>query len=149
GIRQGAAALALGVLLLPTANHVVAGRLALTPGGMSLAFGRMLQDGIVSRYLADHCQEKHLKLCAYRKELPTDADSFFWSDDKSVFNRLGRFDGMGDEMSTVVFESLRDYPAWQIEAALSATARQLVSVASGEGVEDVLWHTYAIIEKFE
>ena len=149
GIAQGAAALALGAVLLLTANYIVAGRVAWTPGGASLAFGRMLQDGIVKRYLDDHCPDRRLRLCAYRKELPTDADTFFWSGDTSVFNRLGRFAGLGDEMSTIVFESLREYPVWQIEAALSATARQLVSVASGEGVEEMLWHTYAIIEKFE
>jgi hypothetical protein len=149
GIGQGAAALVLGALLLLGANYVVAGRVAWTPGGASLAFGRMLQDGIVKRYLDDHCPDPRLRLCAFRRELPADADSFFWSNDKSVFNRLGRFAGLGDEMSAIVFESLRDYPAWQIAAALSATARQLVSVASGEGVEDTLWHTYAIVEKFE
>ena len=33
------------------------GKLAWTPGGLALSFGRMLQDGIVNRYLADHCPE--------------------------------------------------------------------------------------------
>jgi hypothetical protein len=149
GIARSAAALGLGALLLLSANYAVAGRLAWTPGGASLAFGRMLQDGIVARYLAEHCAERHLKLCAFRKELPTDADTFFWSDDNSVFNRLGRFAGLGDEMETIVFDSLRAYPLWQIEAALVATARQLVSVGSGEGVEKEMWHTHAIIEHYE
>ena len=149
GIAQGAAALALGALMLLTANYVVAGRFVWTPGGASLSFGRMLQDGIVARYLDDHCAESKLKLCAYRKELPVDADAFFWSGPESVFNRLGRFAGLSDEMAAIVYGSLREYPAWQAQAAVVAAARQLVRVASGEGVEDTIWHTYAIIEKFE
>jgi len=52
GIGRGAAALALGPVMLLAANYVVAGQLAWTPGGIALSFGRMLQDGIVARYLA-------------------------------------------------------------------------------------------------
>src|SRR6185436_16394074 len=148
GIARGMAAVAVGATLLVGANYVVAGRLAWTPGGLALSFGRMLQDGIVNRYLADHCKEERLKLCAYRHELPTDADVFFWSGNGSVFNNLGRFAGLGDEMSAIVVGSLRDYPAWQVEMALAATAHQLTRIASGEGVVNTIWHTYWAIDKF-
>ena len=102
------AALALGAVLLLGANYIVSRTIAWTPGGYGIAFGRMLQDGIVTRYLKDHCPDPRLKLCPYRDQLPLDADSFLWG--KSVFNQLGRFDGLGDEMRTIVLESLRDYP---------------------------------------
>jgi hypothetical protein len=148
GIARSAAALALGALLLLTANFVTSGRFVWTPGGIALSFGRMLQDGIVARYLDEHCPDKRLRLCAHRKELPTDADVFFWSGDGSLFNRLGRFDGLGDEMRTVVIESVQAYPAWQAEMALAATARQLARVSTGEGVLNSIWHTYWAIEKF-
>jgi hypothetical protein len=108
----------------------------------------MLQDGIVVRYLDEHCPDRRLRLCAYRHELPTDADVFFWSGDGTVFNKLGRFAGLGDEMGLIVTESLRAYPAWQVQAAAIATLRQLVRVSTGEGVVDTTWHSYAIIEKF-
>ena len=89
-----------------------------------------------------------MKLCAHRHELPTDADVFFWSGKGSVFNNLGRFAGLGDEMSAIVTGSLRDYPAWQVQLALAATAHQLTRIASGEGVVNTTWHTYWAIEKF-
>ena len=108
----------------------------------------MLQDGIVTRYLADHCPDPRLKLCAHRHELPTDADVFFWSGKGSVFNNLGRFAGLGDEMGAIVLGSLREYPAWQIKMALAATAHQLTRVRTGEGVVNTVWHTYWAIEKF-
>lgn len=52
------------------------GQLAWTPGGFGIAFGRMLQDGIVKRYLDGHCPDARLKLCPYRNELPRTADDF-------------------------------------------------------------------------
>jgi hypothetical protein len=146
GLGRGIAALVLTPLMLLTANYAVAGRLAWTPGGIALPFGRMLQDGIVARYLADHCPDPRLKLCAHRHELPTDADEFFWGE--SVFDRLGRFQGLDDEMRTIVLESLRAYPLWQIEAAASAAGRQLMKVKTGEGVLDQVWHSYNMIERF-
>ena len=98
----------LGILMSLTANWIVSGRFAFPPGGYGILFGRMLQDGIVSRYLDDHCPNPKLKLCPFRHELPRDADAFLWG--QSVFNRLGRFAGLGDEMETIVLGSLREYP---------------------------------------
>jgi hypothetical protein len=148
GVVRGGAALALGAFLLLSANYATSGRFVWTPGGVALSFGRMLQDGIVARYLHEHCPDKRLRLCAHRHELPDDADTFFWSGDGSVFNRLGRFEGLGDEMGLIVGESLRAYPAWQLRAAAVATLRQLVHVSTGEGVVPTAWHSVGMIEKF-
>jgi hypothetical protein len=128
GIVRGGVALVLGAFLLLSANYVTSGRFVWTPGGVALSFGRMLQDGIVARYLDEHCPDKRLRLCAHRHELPDD--------------------GLGDEMGLIVGESLRAYPAWQLRAAAVATARQLVRVSTGEGVVSTAWHTVGMIEKF-
>ncbi len=146
GLAPMTAAVVLSAVMLLGANYIVSKTIAWTPGGYGIAFGRMLQDGIVTRYLDDHCPDAQLKLCPYRNELPLDADTFLWG--KSVFNDLGRFAGLGDEMRTIVLGSLRDYPAMQVETALRATARQLVAVATGEGIVTTLWHTYGIIERY-
>ena len=143
---QAVAALVLGAALLLAGNFVVAKRLAWTPGGYGIAFGRMLQDGIVARYLHDHCPDPRLRLCPYRDTLPRDADDFLWGG--SAFDKLGRFAGLGEEMRTIVLESLRDYPLLQLEAALIATARQLVDVGTGEGVGTDIWHTYGMMERY-
>jgi hypothetical protein len=65
-----------------------------------------------------------------------------------MFNTLGRFKGLNDEMGFITLHSITEYPAWQTEAALAATARQLVHVASGEGTTNWLGHTYGIIERY-
>ena len=65
-----------------------------------------------------------------------------------MFNTLGRFKGMNDEMRTIVQGSLAEYPAWQAQAALVATARQLTMAATGEGTNGWIPHTYGIIERY-
>lgn len=146
GLIQASLSLAAGSAMLLAANYALSGQLAWTPGGTGVAFGRMLQDGIVAKYLADHCGEEKLKLCPYRNELPATADDFLWG--RSMFNTLGRFQGLGDEMGHIAVQSLKAYPAWQAEAALKATAEQLVHVATGEGTNGWIPHTYGIIERY-
>ena len=132
--------------MLLAANLALSGHLAWTPGGFGIAFGRMLQDGIVKRYLDDHCPTARLKLCPYRNELPATADDFLWSN--GVFNELGRFSGLGEEMRFIVLHSLQEYPLQQIETAVAASTRQLRLVATGRGTHDQIWHIYGIIERY-
>jgi hypothetical protein len=145
-LLTGIGAIALGAVMLLTANFALSGKWTWTPGGYGIAFGRMLQDGVVTRYLNEHCADAKYKLCPHRNELPTNADDFLWSD--GVFNRLGRFNGLGDEMREIVLRSLAAYPGAQLRTAAAATGRQLMMVASGHGVHDRLWHTYGIMERF-
>ncbi len=91
-LLTGASAIALGAAMLLTANFALSGKWAWTPGGYGIAFGRMLQDGIVTRFSA-----RALRRCEwqgqgqYRDQLPTNADDFLWSD--GVFNKLGPLPG--------------------------------------------------------
>jgi hypothetical protein len=146
GLVQGTLTIVAGAAMLLAANFALSGQLAWTPGGYGVAFGRMLQDGIVTQYLRDHCPQQKLKLCPYRNQLPATADQFLWGN--SMFNTLGRFQGMNDEMGFIVTRSLAEYPLWQAEAALAATAKQLVSVGTGEGTHEWIPHTYGIIERY-
>ena len=146
GLMQGSLTLVAGAAMLLAANFALSGKVAWTPGGYGVAFGRMLQDGIVARYLNEHCPQQQLKLCPYRDQLPATADQFLWGN--SMFNTLGRFKGLGDEMGFIVLRSLAEYPARQIEAAITGTARQLVHVATGEGTNEWIGHTYGIIERY-
>jgi len=147
GLIQGGLALLAGAAMLLAANFAMSKQLAWTPGGSGVAFGRMLQDGIVAKYLNDHCALEKLKLCPYRDKLPPTADDVLWGG-RSMFNTLGRFQGLGDEMSYIAMRSLAAYPALQAEAALKATLAQLGDVATGEGTINSIMHTYGIIERY-
>ncbi|MCA1467450.1 hypothetical protein I6F09_06075 [Bradyrhizobium sp. IC3195] len=146
GLLQASLTIVAGGLMLVAANYALSGKLAWTPGGYGVAFGRMMQDGIVAQYLNDRCPRERYKLCPYRNELPASADEFLWG--KSVFNTLGRFAGMNEEMGTIVVQSLKDYPAWQAGAALRAMGQQLLHVATGEGTNGWIPHTRGIIERY-
>ncbi|WP_439403177.1 hypothetical protein ACNJYA_15050 [Bradyrhizobium sp. DASA03068] len=146
GLTQASLAIVAGGLMLVSANYALSGKLAWTPGGYGVAFGRMMQDGIVAQYLNDRCPRERYKLCPYRNELPASADEFLWG--KSMFNTLGRFNGLNDEMGTIVVQSLKDYPAWQAGAALRAMGQQLLHVATGEGTNGWIPHTRGIIERY-
>ncbi len=65
-LTSGAIALALGVAMVFAGNYVIARQIAWTPGGFALSFGRMLQDGIVNKYLDAHCPDPYLRLCKYK-----------------------------------------------------------------------------------
>jgi hypothetical protein len=146
GLLQGSLTLVVSAAMLLAANFALSGQLAWTPGGYGVAFGRMMQDGIVARYLRAHCPQQKLKLCPYRDQLPATADEFLWGN--SMFNTLGRFEGLDDEMGFIVLHSLAEYPVWQAEAAIVATAQQLTDVATGEGTHGWIPHTYGIIERY-
>ncbi len=127
------------------ADILVTGQPAWTPGGPALSFGRMLQDGIVTRYLDDHCANESLKLCPYRGALPRNADDFFWGGD--VFDKLDRFDGLNDEMRHIAFAAALDYPGLQIKSLLSESAKQFTMVETGAGVVNWIWNTYDMIQR--
>ena len=144
-LGNAALSLVLGVVIVFAADYVVARQIAWTPGGFSIAFGRMLQDGIVKKYLNAHCPDPELRVfCKYEDQIPENADEFFWLD--PLFGKLGGFEKLSGEMERIVLGSLADYPWLQVKTAAIATARQLVAVRTGEGVENTLWHTYGVIE---
>lgn len=146
GLWQSLASIAAGAVLLVATNYAFSGTLAWTPGGPSIAFGRMMQDGIVARYLDDHCATEKLKLCPHRRDLPATADQFLWG--KSVFNSLGRFQGLGDEMAHIAWRSLIEYPGMQVKTSLISTAKQLAMAGTGDGVHNGIGHTYGIFERY-
>jgi hypothetical protein len=147
-LAQGTLTIVAGAVMLLSANFALSGQVAWTPGGYSIAFARMLQDGIVTRYLNDHCPTQHFKLCPYRDTLPETADDFLWSRE-SVFNKLGRFAGMSDEMGYIAVHALAEYPLWQAEEALMATGEQMIEVATGENTDPpTTAHTYGIIHRY-
>jgi hypothetical protein len=146
GTLAGSLSLVAGALMLLAANFTTSGKLAWTPGGYGIAFSRILQDGIVARYLNDNCARKTLKLCPYRNALPATGDKFLWG--RSMFDRLGRFDGLGAEMRHIVLASLADYPGQHLAAALASMLKQLTMVATGEGVHSDIMHTHKIIERY-
>lgn len=143
-LLHAVAALLLGTLMMVAANAMVVRRLTWAPGGYALSFGRMLQDGIVKKYLDDHCPDASLRLCPHKTELPHRADAFFW--EQELFRKLGSFEGMHDEMRRIALESAADYPMLQLRSMLSETVKQLTMVETGAGVVRWVMDSYYSIK---
>jgi hypothetical protein len=142
-----AVAVALGVLLGPLSNLAIAGRFAFTPGGANFVFGRLLESGIVARYLSEQCPDPTLRLCAMRDKLPATVDKWFW-DGASPLVELGGTDNFAPEAQRIVLASLLRYPGQCLETALSGTAVQFFNVGIGYALEPPDWHARWALERF-
>lgn len=132
-LASPAAAVGFGIMLALVTNWLIAGQFAFTPGGANFVFGRLVQDGIVARYLADRCPTPEIRLCAYRDEIPDSADGWLWGWG-SPFYKLGGAEGFEPDARRIVLDSVRLYPGQHLVTALRATAEQLVRLRTGEGL---------------
>ncbi len=142
-----AMAVAGGVLLALFSNFAIANQLAFTPGGFNFVFSRLVQDGIVDRYLLDHCPDVTIGLCAYRAEMPQTADDWLWALDSPNY-KLGGLEQFEPEARRIVFESLALYPAMHFKAALVSMIKQFVAIATGDGLTPWSWYTRLAFEQF-
>lgn len=139
GLRFRVVAMALGVALLvtPTVNFLLAGRFMPTPGGMAFVFGRLLEDGVIDRYLLKHCPDPAQPLCYYRDEMPSTADDFLW-DNNDVFVALGGMETGIPHMRDAVIGALVTFPLENISLAARAFARQMVTTQTGDSLFNYL-----------
>ena len=150
GLRRAAFALVLGAALVPGANFAVTGQLAWTPGGIAFLFSRLVQDGIVQRFLVDNCRQndERYKLCTHLYRLPPNGNDFLWHQGPDgAFARVGGFLYGGPEMAAIAAKSLVQYPTLHVTAALRSTVQQLAMVKTGEGIVMWVWDTYGTIER--
>ncbi len=146
---SGAAfALAAGLLLAPLSNLAITGQFAFTPGGASFFFARLVQDGIIARYLTDRCPDATLRLCAYRDQVPDTADAWLWGYD-SPLHKLGWWQGFEPEAKHIIAESLVRYPVAHLTTAAKTALAQLVAFRTGDGTgAGDNWHVEGIFEHY-
>jgi hypothetical protein len=140
GLLLPSAAIGAGALLALLSNLVIAGAFVFTPGGSTFLFGRMVQSGIVDRYLDDRCPDPSLRLCAYRDRIPTMADDWLWWGE-SPLHKLGGWEAFEPEARRIIADSLLLYPGAHLAAAVAAAAEQMVTLKTGEGINpENNWH---------
>jgi hypothetical protein len=132
-----AGSVAAGIAFCPISNFAITGNFAFTPGGGSFLFGRLIEDGIVARYLGEQCPDATLRLCDFRGTLPDTADGWLWDDD-SPFRILGTWKGLGDEERAITQATLARYPLMHAATATIAVLTQLISFQTEVGVDDNL-----------
>jgi hypothetical protein len=124
----------LSLLALVTSNFARTGEVFVSRSGPAFVLGRLVQDGIVKRLLDDTCPGSGYRLCAYKDELPADANNYLWGQD-SPFWKLGGFEGTADEAQRIIVDSLKRYPWLHLKTAARNTLEQLVTFETGDGIE--------------
>jgi hypothetical protein len=130
-----AGAVAAGVALCPISNFAITGTFAFTPGGSSFLFGRLIEDGIVARYLDEQCPDASLRLCAYQATLPDEADGWLWGNE-TPFYKLGGWQDFGGEENAIILATLKRYPLMHATTAIADTVDQLLSFGTEISVDD-------------
>jgi hypothetical protein len=133
-LQFAAGAVAAGVLLCPLSNLALVGSFAFTPGGTSFVFGRLVDDGIIARYLEDACPDATIQLCAYKNKMPDTADGWLWGD--TPLYELGGWEAYEPEEKRIIKDTLLRYPLLHIATAVEATLSQFVTFATEVSVED-------------
>jgi hypothetical protein len=124
-LKLPALAIAAGIALALVSNFAIAGKFKFTPGGDSFMFGRLIQDGIVARYLEDRCPDPAIRLCAYRDKLPTMADDWLWAPG-NLLSELGGWRAFAEEERRITLETVRMYPVMHVIEAAKTTGEQLL-----------------------
>jgi hypothetical protein len=141
------AVVAASLILMPMLHLAVLGKATYTPGGPAYIFGRLVQEGIAQRWLADHCPVSGIRLCGMQDRIPKIADDFLWSK-KSPFRDIGGWSGAADtEMSYLIGECLRMYPGAVIWSSFRATFQQMAMVATGDGIDEFQGDTRVVFNR--
>ncbi len=97
-----------------------------TPGGASFFFNRLVEDGIITRYLDKSCPDPALRICVYRADISTGYDDWLWKND-TPFWKLGGWQGYSDEQRRIILATVVSDPLAHLTTAVRATLVQLVS----------------------
>jgi hypothetical protein len=124
------------LLLMPALHGQLFHHPGFTPGGSAFLYGRLVQDGLAQRWLAEHCPVEGGKLCSLRHQLPDTADAFLWADD-SPFHQLGGWQPQVlAELGQLVRVTIAAYPFDFALNSVRFTAVQLAKVATGDGLDE-------------
>lgn len=136
------------VVLMPLLHLALTGTGGYTPGGPTFLFGRLVQDGIAQRWLAEHCPTPGIALCAHRDRMPFTADDFLWGL-HSPFQDIGSWKGGTEpELKQLTRAAVIAYPGMTLWTTLRSTGDQMVKVATGDALEEDHIDTRGILSNF-
>lgn len=134
-LTLAAASVAGGIVLCPASNALLTGSFAFTPGGSSFLFGRLVEDGIVTRYLEDHCPDPTIRLCDYKDEIQEDADSWLWWGASPLY-KMGGWAAYEPEATRIIRDTITEYPLLHATTAYHAAVGQFFSFQTEVGIDD-------------
>lgn len=136
GTLQGACAIALGVAAMLGFNYARTGRLALVTGGDAFLLAHLVDSGIASRMLNEHCGTRDYLLCQYRDQLPLTPDEFLWQNELP-FVPFAEPEATRRETRRLLHDSLREHPLLHLRVAAAYTIGTLGRFGTGEGLDSL------------
>jgi hypothetical protein len=135
-VRLLAAALALlaGLAAIGGWNASRVGHFTLAAGSSNFLLGHLVDTGIASRMLDEHCGERDYWLCPHRARLPMSTDQLLWVDALDL-EPWEHPEQVSRETSRLLRDSLREVPLLHLQVALVSTLQVLGRFATGEGLD--------------
>jgi len=129
-----AIALVLGLASIGGFNFARTGKLTYAAGGDAFVLAHLVESGIASRVLNEHCDERDYWLCPHRHRLPMTPDELLWVD-KLGLDPWVRMEEVKRETRRLLLDSLQDAKGLHLRVAVSYTLRTLARFGTGEGLD--------------
>lgn len=139
-LRRGSAVIlvcsAASYVAMPALNWVADGEWTMGKGSYTFLIGRMLDNGVLKRYLDENCGHEQFRLCLYKDSLPDNSRNFHW-DANSPLAREGGWGVPEPEYRKIVWNTLTTpkYLALHVWESLLSTPSQLLQNSVGSGLE--------------
>ncbi|MBP6825657.1 MAG: hypothetical protein KA165_03760 [Saprospiraceae bacterium] len=123
-------------IAMPAINWMVAKEWTMGKGSYTFLIGRLLDNGVLKRYLDENCGRENFRLCQYRDSLPANSRNFHWDAD-SPLAKEGGWGVPEPEYKKIVWNTLTTpkYLALHIWESLLSTPSQLLQNSVGSGLE--------------
>lgn len=127
----------ISMISIPSIHYYYSGNFVITKASHVQLTARMIDNGLLKKYLNEHCQEPNepYKLCKYKDSLASNISPFLW-DKNSVLHQVG-----GWEASKKVFQPILNdmlstpkYIALNVYTSLKSTLNQLGQNTMGSGL---------------
>lgn len=127
---------AAAYLALPTVNWLVERQFTMGKGSYTFLIGRLIDNGVLKRYLDENCGRKNFRLCHYKDSLPANSREFHWNPD-SPLAKEGGWGAPEPEYREIVWNTLTTpkYLALHLWESAISTPAQLLQNSVGSGLE--------------
>jgi hypothetical protein len=130
----------IGISIIPwtllIASNIWGGNGATVGKGSHVFFmGKLCENGILKTYLDDECASKPNPFCAFKDSLPEHTWDFVWNS-HGILEKTGGWHHSKELYNEIILGTLSKpkYIALHIQAAVSATAQQVILTHGGDGL---------------
>jgi hypothetical protein len=114
-------------------NYGFERKVFVSQGGTMFFSAKLCDDGLLKKYLDQHCAEEQFRICEFKDSMPDDLAIFLWSPN-SVLMKTGWWPGQDKELATINRNILTDRVLLKeyLSKGVAGTMRQLNSIECGQ-----------------